>query len=75
MRRGKSNAWRYDQAPQGEGIVVLHDDLGQRKEVHDLGELENARKAQELATTPKALRELQQYGILPMPQSFRLERR
>lgn len=64
MRRGMRDKWAYDQAPQGEGIVVVHNELGQRREVHDLQELRIERLAASYGTTQKSIRELMEAGIL-----------
>jgi hypothetical protein len=64
MRRGMRDKWDYDQAPQGEGIVVVHNDLGQRREVHDLTELRIERMAASFGTSQKSIRELMEAGII-----------
>jgi hypothetical protein len=64
MRRGQRNKWTHDAAPQGEGIVVIHNDLGQRKEVHDLTELRASNLAAQFNVTPKSIRELMEAGII-----------
>lgn len=64
MRRGMRDRWAYDQSPQGEGIVVIHNELGQRKEVHDLAELRASHLATQFGVMPKSIRELMEAGII-----------
>lgn len=66
MRRGQRNRWTYDNAPQGEGIVVIHNDLGQRREVHDLTELQVRNLAAKYGTTTKSVLELVAAGIIKL---------
>lgn len=64
MRRGQRNKWTYDNTPQGEGIAVVHNDLGQRREVHDLQLLRAQRLAAQYGTSAKSIRELMDAGII-----------
>jgi hypothetical protein len=64
MRRGKRNRWDYDQSPQGEGICVLHDDMGRRIEIHDIAEQRAINRAKTLGISAKSAKELLEYGII-----------
>lgn len=66
MRRGQRNRWTYDNSPDGDGIVVVHNDMGQRREIHDLSELQVRNLAAKYGVTPKSVLELVDAGIIKL---------